>query len=92
MQEKLSESDRRAIEDACKASLEWLESAGHSETEAAEYEAQQKKLEGIVSPIISKLYAGSNGEMPGGMPEQQQQQQQQPSSSSKSGPNIEEVD
>jgi L1 cell adhesion molecule like protein len=89
MQEKLSESDRSAIEDACKASLEWMESVGHSETEAAEYEAQQKKLEGIVSPIISKLYAGSNGEMPGGMPEQQQQQQP---SSSKSGPNIEEVD
>jgi L1 cell adhesion molecule like protein len=89
MQEKLSESDRSAIEDACKASLEWMESAGHNETEAAEYEAQQKKLEGIVSPIISKLYAGSNGEMPGGMPGQQHEPQ---SSSSKSGPNIEEVD
>ena len=88
MQEKLSESDRSAIEDACKASLEWMESAGHSETEAAEYEAQQKKLEGIVSPIISKLYTGSNGEMPGDMPGQQEQQP----SSSKSGPNIEEVD
>ena len=96
MQEKLSESDRSAIEDACKASLEWMESVGHHDTDASEYEAQQKKLEGIVSPIISKLYAGSNGEMPGGMPEQQHQQQhqqqQQPSSSSKSGPNIEEVD
>ena len=90
MQEKLSESDRSAIEDACKASLEWLESVGHNETDASEYEAQQKKLEGIVSPIISKLYAGSNG-----MPEQQQQEQQQePSSSSSSsaGPNIEELD
>ena len=87
MQEKLSESDRSAIEDACKASLEWMESVGHNETEAAEYEAQQKKLEGIVSPIISKLYASSNG-----VPEQQQQPQQQPPSSSKSGPNIEEVD
>jgi L1 cell adhesion molecule like protein len=91
MQEKLSESDRSAIEDACKASLEWLESAGNNETETAEYEVQQKKLEGIVTPIISKLYAGSNGEMPGGMPDFQNQQQQQPSSS-KSGPNIEEVD
>lgn len=92
MQEKLSESDRSAIEDACKASLEWMESAGHNETEAAEYEVQQKKLEGIVSPIISKLYAGEGG-MPG-MPGQQEQQQQQgpSSSSSKSGPNIEEVD
>jgi len=90
MQEKLAEMDRSAIEDACKASLEWLESVGHNETDASEYEAQQKKLEGIVSPIISKLYAGSNG-----MHEQQQQEQQQePSSSSSSsaGPNIEELD
>ena len=89
MQEKLSESDRSAIEDACKASLEWLESVDNHDTDASEYEAQQKKLEGIVSPIISKLYAGSNG-----MPEQQQQQQQQqqPSSSSSSEPNIEELD
>jgi hypothetical protein len=55
---------------------------GHNETDASEYEAQQKKLEGIVSPIISKLYASASN----GMPEQQQ-----PSSSS-SGPNIEELD
>jgi hypothetical protein len=63
---------------------------GHNETDASEYEAQQKKLEGIVSPIISKLYASASN----GMPEQQQQQQQQPqpSSSSSSGPNIEELD
>ena len=92
MQEKLSETDRSAIEDACKASLEWLESVGHHETDASEYEAQQKKLEGIVNPIISKLYASASNGMPGGMPEQQQQQQQQPSSSSSAGPNIEELD
>jgi L1 cell adhesion molecule like protein len=89
MQEKLSESDRNAIENACKASLEWLESAGHRDTDASEYEAQQKKLEEVVSPIMSKLYASGGGSgMPGGMPEFQQPQ---PSSSS-SGPNIEEVD
>jgi molecular chaperone DnaK (HSP70) len=81
MQEKLSESDRSAIEDACKASLEWLESVGHHDIDASEYEAQQKKLEGIVSSIISKLYASSNG-----MP------QPQPSSSSSSEPNIDELD
>ena len=86
MQEKLSESDRSAIEDACKASLEWMESVGHNETEATEYEAQQKKLEEIVSPIISKLYASSNEQ------QQQQQQQEPPSSSSSSEPNIEELD
>jgi hypothetical protein len=52
------------------------------DTDAAEYEAQQKKLEGIVSPIISKLYASSSDGMP----------QPQPSSSSSSEPNIEELD
>jgi len=86
MQEKLSESDRAAIEEACKASLEWLES--ETEAEASEYEAQQKKLEGVVSPIISKLYAGADDGMPGGMPEFQKQSH----NSHKSGPNIEEVD
>jgi L1 cell adhesion molecule like protein len=89
MQEKLSESDRNAIENACKASLEWLESAGHRDTDASEYEAQQKKLEEVVSPIMSKLYASGGGSgMPGGMPEFQQQSR----NSDKSGPNIEEVD
>jgi hypothetical protein len=65
---------------------------GHNETDASEYEAQQKKLEGIVTPIISKLYASASNEMPGGMPEQQQQEQQSSSSSSSAGPNIEELD
>jgi hypothetical protein len=64
---------------------------GHSETEASEYEAQQKKLEGIVSPIISKLYASSDG-MPGGMPGGMPEFQKQSHNSDKSGPNIEEVD
>jgi hypothetical protein len=50
-----------------------------SETDAGEYEAEQKKLEGIVSPIVSKLYGGGGGG-PG------------ESSHSGSGPNIEEVD
>jgi hypothetical protein len=49
-----------------------------SGTDAEEYEAEQKKLEGVVTPIVSKLYGG------GGGPAE--------SSHSGSGPNIEEVD
>ena len=81
LKDKLTENDRVTIEDACKSALEWLETASGSETDAEQYEAEQKKLEGIVAPIVSKLYGGGDGS--GG-----------PTESSHSGPepNIEEVD
>jgi heat shock protein 5 len=82
----LSDGDRSTIEDACKSALEWLETEG-SEKEAEQYEAEQKKLENTVSPIISKLYGGADGSMP--MPQMPSQQEKQQASS---GPNIEEVD
>jgi L1 cell adhesion molecule like protein len=90
MKEKLSQDDRDAIEKACNASIEWMESVAQQDIEASEYEEQQKKLESTVSPIISKLYAGAGGGMPGGMPDFQNQNQHQ--SKPTSGPNIEEVD
>jgi L1 cell adhesion molecule like protein len=74
---KLTDGDRATIEDACKTALDWLETAGAG-TGAEEYEAEQKKLEGIVTPIVSKLYSGGGGG--------------QDESSRASGPNIEEVD
>jgi heat shock protein 1/8 len=82
VKDKLTDGDRATIEDACKSALDWLETASGSETEAEQYEAEQKKLEGIVAPIVSKLYPGSDGSN-GFTPE---------SASSGSGPNIEEVD
>ena len=79
MKEKLSEEERGAIEAACKESLAWLESANtDTETETADYAAQQKKLEGIVAPIVAKLY---------GQPQSSQQPQ-----TSDQGPSVEEVD
>jgi L1 cell adhesion molecule like protein len=88
MKEKLSQDDRDAIEKACNTSVEWMESVAQQDIEASEYEEQQKKLESMVAPIISKLYAGAGGGMPGGMPDFQNQNQ----SKQTSGPNIEEVD
>ena len=79
LKDKLTDDDHARIEDACKSALDWLEMAG-SGTDAEEYEAEQKKLEGIVAPIVSKLYGGGGGS--GSSPDQ----------SSSSGPNIEEVD
>ena len=78
LKEKLSDEERSTIDAACKESLAWLESA-NAETETADYAAQQKKLEGIVAPIVAKLYGqeGQEGPIP---------------SDSGSGPSVEEVD
>jgi heat shock protein 1/8 len=84
LKDKLAENDRATIEDACKSALEWLETASGSETDAEQYEAEQKKLEGVVAPIVSKLYGGDGGGSgfpPGSANE-----------NASSGPNIEEVD
>jgi hypothetical protein len=83
----LSDGDRATIEDACKTALEWLEMVG-SDVDTEQYEAEQKKLENIVSPIVSKLYGGNGHD---GFKQQQQEQQGQQQQAS-SGPNIEEVD
>ena len=60
--EKLSEEERGAVEAACKESLEWMESANDATVD--EYTAQQKKLEGIVAPIVAKLYGQGQGPSP----------------------------
>ena len=54
LKDKLSEEERGTIEAACKESLSWLEAANDLSVE--EYTTQQKKLEGIVAPIVAKLY------------------------------------
>ena len=83
LKDKLTDGERATIEDACKSALEWLETVSGSETDAEQYEAEQKKLEGIVAPIVSKLYGGGGGGGHGG---------QDQSSHSASEPSIEEVD
>jgi len=75
--DKLSEEERSAIEAACKDSLAWLESAANDLT-AADCAAQQKKMEGIVAPIVSKLYGQGQGQSGGG--------------AANEGPSVEEVD
>jgi L1 cell adhesion molecule like protein len=77
---KLSEEERSTIETACKESLAWLESANELSTD--DYAAQQKKLEGIVAPIVSKLYGQ----------DQNQGQGQSANGGAKEGPSVEEVD
>lgn len=51
---KLSEEDKKTITDAVEETIEWLD--GHSEAETEEFKSKKETLEGIVNPIISKLY------------------------------------
>lgn len=85
LKDKLTQDDHTTIENACKSAIEWLEMAGPG-TGAEEYEDQQKKLEGIVGPIVSKLYGGGGVNGAGDTKHEHHQ------SSSRTEPNIEEVD
>ncbi|XP_075448857.1 heat shock 70 kDa protein [Ascaphus truei] len=63
---KISEDDKRTIIEKCKEVLSWLESNHLAEKE--EYVHQQKELEKVCNPIITKLHQGATSGMPGGMP------------------------
>ncbi|CAH2326267.1 heat shock 70 kDa -like [Pelobates cultripes] len=76
---KISEQDKNAILDKCKQVLAWLEANQLAEKE--EYAHQQKELEKLCNPIITKLYQGG---MPGAGHAGGNQ--------AKGGPTIEEVD
>lgn len=58
---KLSDSDKEKVEEALEEKIKWLEN--NPDADADELKAQKKEVEGIVSPIISKLY-GESGHPP----------------------------
>jgi len=66
LQGKLDAADKKTIEDAVEAAVQWL----HSNQEAAkeEYEHKQKDLEAKCNPIMQKIYSGMGGGA-GGMPD-----------------------
>lgn len=63
---KLSAGDKHQIEEAIDKALKWLETNQLAEVE--EFEHQQKVLEDVCNPIITKMYqaGGGAGGMPGG--------------------------
>lgn len=65
LKDKIPESDRKKILDACEDTLKWLESNQLADKE--EFDHKQKDLENICKPIITKLYqsAGAAGGFPG---------------------------
>merc|ERR1712032_785083 len=69
LKEKFEAGDKEKIEKAVQDTLDWLDKNQLAEKD--EFEAQQKELEGVVNPIMMKVYqaAGGGGDMPdGGMP------------------------
>lgn len=63
---QLSASDKETMEKALTSAMEWLEQNQMAEVE--EFEHHLKELEGVCNPIITRLYQGGAGGMPGGMP------------------------
>jgi L1 cell adhesion molecule like protein len=68
IKDKVPADDKKTIEDACDATLRWIESNAGASKE--EFEAERKKLEGICMPIMAKLGGGGGGMGGmGGMPD-----------------------
>lgn len=82
LKDKISPEDKKKIEDKCDEILKWLDSNQTAEKE--EFEHQQKDLEGLANPIISKLYQSAGGAPPGAAPGG--------AAGGAGGPTIEEVD
>ncbi|XP_041424289.1 heat shock protein family A (Hsp70) member 8 L homeolog isoform X1 [Xenopus laevis] len=89
LQGKISDEDKQKILEKCNEVVSWLDKNQTAEKE--EFEHQQKELEKVCNPIITKLYQGAGG-MPGGMPGGFPGAGAAPSGGASSGPTIEEVD
>merc|ERR1719473_2461824 len=66
LQDKFEEGDKEKIEKAVQDALDWLDKNQLAEKD--EFEAQQKELEGVVNPIMMKVYQAAGGAPEGGMP------------------------
>ena len=85
LQGKINDEYKQKILDKGNEIINWLDKNQTAEKE--EFEHQQKKLEKVCNPIITKLYQSAGG-MPGGFPGGGAP----PSGGASSGPTIEEVD
>merc|ERR1712050_37107 len=85
LKEKFESGDKEKIEKAVQDALDWLDKNQLAEKD--EFEDKQKELEGIVNPIMMKVYQAAGGggggmpDMSGGAP-----------AGGAGGPTVEEVD
>jgi len=91
---KLSASDKAAVEEAVRTAIAWLD--GNQLAEKEEYEAQQKTLEGKVSPILQQAAAAAGGmagtEEGGSGPSSASASEATAAAAAAAGPKIEEID
>merc|ERR1712164_11151 len=86
--DKFEAGDKEKIESAVQEALDWLDKNQLAEKD--EFEAKQKELEGVVNPIMMKVYQAAGG---GGMPEGGMPGGGMPDNAGGGGgPTVEEVD
>merc|ERR1712033_49776 len=95
LKDKISEDDRKKINDKCDEAIKWLDANQLAEVE--EFSDKQKEVEGVCNPIITKLYQAGGGMpdmggMPGGMPGAGAAPGGGAGGAGGAGPTIEEVD
>merc|ERR1712223_2213121 len=59
MKDKISDDDRKAINDKCDEAIKWLDANQLAEVE--EFNEKQKEVEAVCNPIITKLYGAAGG-------------------------------
>eukprot|EP01012_Entosiphon_sulcatum_P005730 TRINITY_DN125_c0_g2_i1.p1 TRINITY_DN125_c0_g2~~TRINITY_DN125_c0_g2_i1.p1 ORF type:complete len:667 (-),score=164.30 TRINITY_DN125_c0_g2_i1:14-1981(-) len=64
--DKLDAADKQQLQSAVEEAIRWLESNQTAEKE--EFEARQKELEAVCTPIITKMYQAGGAPDMGGMP------------------------
>merc|ERR1712222_120673 len=87
LKDKFEGDDKDKIEKAVTETLDWLDKNQLAEKD--EFEAKQKEIEGIVNPIMMKVYQAAGG---GGMPEMGGMGGGMPGGAPGAGPTVEEVD
>merc|ERR1712186_77379 len=87
LKDKFEGGDKEKIEKAVQDALDWLDKNQLAEKD--EFEAKQKEVEGIVNPIMMKVYQAAGG---GGMPEGGMPGGGMPGGGGGVGPTVEEVD
>ncbi|KAH7713721.1 HSP70-1 protein [Aphelenchoides avenae] len=55
LKDKISEDDRKKVQDKCTEPLVWLDA--NQTADQAEFEQHQKEVECVCNPIVTKLYA-----------------------------------
>jgi len=88
LKDKFEDGDKEKIEAAVQETLDWLDKNQLAEKD--EFEAKQKEIEGVVNPIMMKVYQAAGGS--GGMPDMGMPGAGGAPGGNAGGPTVEEVD